>query len=207
MSSIKISDGIIKDDILVVGVSIKSGKGALHIESGDLALEAKSLIATLNDLGATGKVDEVILIPGTTTRLIAFTGLGKSVSTFDDEVLRPHLRLLVLRADRCVSTVKHAANAVFQQPLLVRLGDKVALDIMVKELIELGLRVCRQDHPAFVEMQHRITRASQLGKKSRRERDVRNPLSTIQGVAPQVCGKTIQLFAEERLAVQVHLVI
>jgi leucyl aminopeptidase len=88
MSSIKISDGIIKDDILVVGVSIKSGKGALHIESGDLALEAKSLTATLNDLGATGKTDEVILIPGTTTRLIAFTGLGKSVPTFDDEVLR-----------------------------------------------------------------------------------------------------------------------
>ena len=50
MSTIKISDGIVKDDVLVVGVSIKSGKGALQIESGDLALDTKALIATLNDL-------------------------------------------------------------------------------------------------------------------------------------------------------------
>ena len=88
MSSIKISDGIVKDDILVVGTSFKSGKGALHIESGDLALDTKALIATLNDLGATGKVDEVIRIPGTSTRLIVFTGLGKTLSTYPDETLR-----------------------------------------------------------------------------------------------------------------------
>lgn len=88
MSVIKISDGIIKDDVLVVGVAIKSGKGALQIESGDLALDTKSLIATLNDLGATGKSDEVIRIPGTSTRLLVFTGLGKAHSTYSDEVLR-----------------------------------------------------------------------------------------------------------------------
>lgn len=88
MTAIKISDGIIKDDILVLGVSIKSGKGALHIEAGDLALETKSLLTSLNDLSATGKADEVILIPGTQTRLIAFTGLGKSSTSFDGEVLR-----------------------------------------------------------------------------------------------------------------------
>ena len=88
MSTIKISDGIIKDDVLVIGVSIKSGKGALQIESGDLALDSKALIATLNDLGATGKSDEVIRIPGTTTRLLVFTGLGKAQSTYKDETLR-----------------------------------------------------------------------------------------------------------------------
>ena len=88
MSTIKISDGIIKDDVLVVGVSIKSGKGALQIESGDLALDTKSLIATLNDLGATGKSDEVIRIPGTSTRLLVFTGLGKAQSTYKNETLR-----------------------------------------------------------------------------------------------------------------------
>ena len=85
MSTIKISDGIIKDDVLVVGVSIKSGKGALQIESGDLALDTKPLIATLNDLGATGKSDEVIRIPGTSTRLLVFTGLGKAHSAYSDE--------------------------------------------------------------------------------------------------------------------------
>ncbi len=88
MSTIKISDGIIKDDVLVVGVSIKSGKGALQIESGDLALDTKPLIATLNDMGATGAVDEVIRIPGSSTRLIVFTGLGKAHSTYSDESLR-----------------------------------------------------------------------------------------------------------------------
>ena len=88
MSSIKISDGIVKDDVLVIGVSIKSGKGSLQIESGDLALDSKALVATLNDLGATGKADEVIRIPGTATRLLVFTGLGKSQSVFPDETLR-----------------------------------------------------------------------------------------------------------------------
>jgi leucyl aminopeptidase len=88
MSTIKISDGIIKDDVLVVGVAFKSGKGALTIESGDLVLDTKALIATLNDMGATGKSDEVIRIPGTSTRLIVFTGLGKAQSTYSDEVLR-----------------------------------------------------------------------------------------------------------------------
>lgn len=88
MSTIKISDGIIKDDVLVVGVSIKSGKGALQIESGDLALDTKSLVATLNDMGATGAVDEVIRIPGTATRLIVFTGLGKAQSIYSNELLR-----------------------------------------------------------------------------------------------------------------------
>ncbi len=88
MSSIKVSDGIIKDEVLVVGLAYKSGKGALQIESGDVALDAKALIATLNDMGATGKADEVIRIPGATTRLLVFTGLGKAASVYSDETLR-----------------------------------------------------------------------------------------------------------------------
>ncbi len=88
MTAIRLSNGIVKDDVLVVGLSTKSAKGALQIESGDLALDTKALLQQLNDLGATGKADEVIKIPGTTTRLLVFTGLGKSVSTFNNEVLR-----------------------------------------------------------------------------------------------------------------------
>jgi leucyl aminopeptidase len=88
MTAIRLSNGIVKDDVLVVGLSAKSAKGALQIESGDLALDSKVLLPLLNDVGATGKADEVIKIPGTTTRLIVFTGLGKSASTFNNEVLR-----------------------------------------------------------------------------------------------------------------------
>jgi leucyl aminopeptidase len=78
MTAIRLSNGIVKDDVLVVGLSAKSAKGALQIEAGDLALDTKALLPLLNDVGATGKADEVIKIPGTTTRLIIFTGLGKS---------------------------------------------------------------------------------------------------------------------------------
>jgi leucyl aminopeptidase len=93
MTTIRLSDGIVKDEVLVVGLATKSPKGAkstpsLQIESGDLALDTKSLIATLADLGATGKADEVIKIPGTSTRLLVFTGLGKQGATYDNEVLR-----------------------------------------------------------------------------------------------------------------------
>lgn len=88
MTTIRLSDGIVKDDVLVVGLSQKSSRGSLVIESGDLALETKSLLQTLGDLGATGKADEVIKVPGTSTRLIVFTGLGKNATTYDNEVLR-----------------------------------------------------------------------------------------------------------------------
>ena len=88
MTTIRLSNGIVKDDLLVVGLSAKSAKGALQIESGDLALDTKALLPLLSDLGATGKADEVIKIPGTTTRLIVFTGLGKSATTYNNEVLR-----------------------------------------------------------------------------------------------------------------------
>jgi leucyl aminopeptidase len=88
MTSIRLSNGIVKDDLLVVGLSVKSAKGALQIEAGDLALDTKALLPLLSDMGATGKADEVIKIPGTTTRLIVFTGLGKSSTTYSNEVLR-----------------------------------------------------------------------------------------------------------------------
>jgi leucyl aminopeptidase len=88
MTAIRLSNGIVKDDVLVVGLSAKSAKGALQIESGDLPLDTKALLPLLSDLGATGKPDEVIKIPGTTTRLIVFSGLGKSAATYNNEVLR-----------------------------------------------------------------------------------------------------------------------
>ena len=93
MTAIRLSDGIVKDDVLVVGLAHKESKSSkssasLHIESGDLALDSKALLSTLADLGATGKVDEVIKLPGTSTRLLVFTGLGKHSARYDNEVLR-----------------------------------------------------------------------------------------------------------------------
>jgi leucyl aminopeptidase len=94
MTTIRLSDGIVKDDVLVVGLaaknsnSTKSGATSLQIESGDVALDTKALVQALSDLGATGKADEIIKIPGTSTRLIVFTGLGTSATHYDHEVLR-----------------------------------------------------------------------------------------------------------------------
>ena len=92
MTALHLSDGAIKDEILVVGLSFKTpskkGQGALVIESGDVALDSKKLLETLSDLGATGKTDEVIKIPGLATKVLVFTGLGESKPTFTDENLR-----------------------------------------------------------------------------------------------------------------------
>ena len=88
MTTIRLTDGIVKDEVLVVGLAIKGTKGQLQIESGELALDTKFLLQALADLGATGKADEVIKVPGISTRLILFTGLGKIQSTYDHETLR-----------------------------------------------------------------------------------------------------------------------
>lgn len=92
MTTLRLSDGIIKDEILVVGLSykksLKDSKANLVIESGDIALDTKKLLQSLADMGATGKCDEVVKIPGLTTRLLVVTGLGENKSTYEDEVLR-----------------------------------------------------------------------------------------------------------------------
>ena len=107
MTTIHLSDGIIKDEILVVGLSHKKSKSSVTIESGDIALDTKKILATLADMGATGKADEVIKIPGTSTRLLIFTGLGEHKATFDDETLR-----------RAAGAAARAPSRKFQRHLL-----------------------------------------------------------------------------------------
>ena len=40
MTTLKISDGLVKDDLLVVGLVSTNTKGGIAIESGDLALDS-----------------------------------------------------------------------------------------------------------------------------------------------------------------------
>ena len=72
-------------DALVVGVA-KGAKG-LEIVS-TLKLDEKEILQSLNDLGATGKADEVIKLPGTATKVILFTGLGKVAKEYSSETIR-----------------------------------------------------------------------------------------------------------------------
>jgi leucyl aminopeptidase len=88
MSTIKISDGVVKDEILVLGLASTNSKGGLSIESGDMVIDTKKILAQLADVGATGKADEVIKIPGSLVRLMVFTGLGAKSATYSHETLR-----------------------------------------------------------------------------------------------------------------------
>ena len=88
MSTVKISDGVVKDEILVLGLASTNSKGGIAIEAGDMALDTKTILSQLVDMGATGKADEVVKLPGSHVRLLVFTGLGKKSSTYPHEVLR-----------------------------------------------------------------------------------------------------------------------
>ena len=88
MTTLKVSDGLVKDDVLVVGLVSTNTKGGIAIEAGDLAIDSRSLVASLVEMGATGKADEITKIPGGPARLIVFTGLGTKANTYPHEVLR-----------------------------------------------------------------------------------------------------------------------
>ena len=88
MSKIRISDGVVKDEVLVLGLASTNSKGGLAIESGDMVIDTKKIIAQLTDVGATGKADEVVKIPGTLVRVMVFTGLGAKSSSYSHETLR-----------------------------------------------------------------------------------------------------------------------
>lgn len=86
MAKIQLVDGVVHEGALVIGLAKKGKK--LQIESGDLLTDGASLLDALKDLGATGSADEVIKLPGTTTKLIVFTGLGEAKSHYSHETLR-----------------------------------------------------------------------------------------------------------------------
>ena len=89
MSTLRLTDGAVTDGVLVLGLSFNPNKdSALTIETGNLTLDSRSLLAQLKEMGATGKFDEVIKIPGTRTKLILFTGLGATQKEYPHEILR-----------------------------------------------------------------------------------------------------------------------
>jgi len=85
MAKLKLTSKV-DTEILVVGLGVTNKK--LQIESGAAQLDSAALLSTLNAMGATAKADEVIKLPGKTTKLVVVTGLGEIKSTYDPEVLR-----------------------------------------------------------------------------------------------------------------------
>ena len=89
MSSIRATDASIAKEVLVVGLAHDAQK-KLRIESGSIKVAEKQLLSALQEMGATGKADEVIKLPGTTSTLVVLTGLGqvRAGSQYPHEVLR-----------------------------------------------------------------------------------------------------------------------
>lgn len=89
MPSIRATDAAIVKDILVIGLARGKDK-KLRIESGSLKFNSALILEALEEMGATGKADEVIKLPGDTSTLIVLTGLGDAQerSRYSDETLR-----------------------------------------------------------------------------------------------------------------------
>jgi leucyl aminopeptidase len=88
MPSLKATDNSTIKDILVIGFARDKKSKKFSITSGDLAFDAKPIIESLENLGATGAADEVIKLPGTSTKLLVLTGLGQTQQQYPHEVLR-----------------------------------------------------------------------------------------------------------------------
>lgn len=92
--AIRTTDGSAIDDVLVIGFSRENKKGnnrkSLAIHSGGVKIDHAPLLEALEDLGATGAADEVIKLPGSTSKLVVLTGLGETTNSaqFPHETLR-----------------------------------------------------------------------------------------------------------------------
>ena len=88
MLKLKYLAGTVQSDALVVGLAARKGKGSKLEIVTTLNLDQKEILQTLTDLGATGEVDEVIKLPGTASKLLVFTGLGKVQKSYTSESIR-----------------------------------------------------------------------------------------------------------------------
>ena len=68
MPTIRATDATLVKDILVIGLARDSKKN-LMLESGSLRINEKPLLDALSEMGATGKADEVIKVPGDTSQI------------------------------------------------------------------------------------------------------------------------------------------
>lgn len=86
MPKLRILNGTAKSDALVVGLAQREN-GELEIVS-NLKLAEREILQTLQDMGASGKADEIIKLPGTATKILVFTGLGKRQAKYPSETIR-----------------------------------------------------------------------------------------------------------------------
>ena len=111
MATLKSSQKL-SSEIVVLGLASKDGK--LVVEVADSGLYAKSFLAALEEVGATGSREEIIKIPTDSAshhRLVIFTGLGEAAKNSD----YPH-EILRRAAGAAVRALAGKTNADFALP-------------------------------------------------------------------------------------------
>ena len=80
--SVHVTDAPAATDVLVLGLR-RDEKKKLAIQSSGIRFNTGPILAALEDIGATGAIDEVIKLPGESTKLIVLTGLGAGEVTHE----------------------------------------------------------------------------------------------------------------------------
>lgn len=84
-STIRATDAQLTADVLVLALK-RDERKKLEVLTSGIKFNTSAILEALEDLGATGAADEVIKLPGDSTKLILLTGLGSGEITH--EVLR-----------------------------------------------------------------------------------------------------------------------
>ena len=143
MAKLKLTSKI-DSEILVVGLGLLNKK--LHIESGPAQVDTTPLLATLNTMGVSASADEVIKLPGKSSKLIVFTGLGN----LDSGITAENLRRAAGAAARELSGNKSATFALPHKSVieLAAIAEGAALGAYT--FVEfLGSKKSEQKAPLF----------------------------------------------------------
>ena len=103
--SVHVTDAQIASEVLVLGLKRDENK-KLSLQTSGIRFDSGPILKALEDLGATGAADEVIKLPGESTKLIVLTGLGSG------EVSHESLRRAAGAASRSLLGHKSATFAL-----------------------------------------------------------------------------------------------
>jgi leucyl aminopeptidase len=80
--TIRATDAQLTGDVLVLGLK-RDEKKKLSILTSGIRFDSASILSALNEMGASGALDEVVKLPGDATKLIVLTGLGSGELTHE----------------------------------------------------------------------------------------------------------------------------
>jgi leucyl aminopeptidase len=88
MPSIRATETTTVTDVLIIGLSQDKKTKKLKLHTSGIKVADGELLDALMEMGASGAADEVVKLPGTSSRLIVTTGLGATQTSYPHETLR-----------------------------------------------------------------------------------------------------------------------